>query len=134
MSRIQEAVAKLEDAKYGKPEGEQVASMLPDPTGYKILIALPEAEEKTAGGIVKADVTRRIEEVGSMCGFVLKLGEDAYSDPKRFPSGAYCKEGDWVMFRSYSGTRFSILGKEMRLINDDSVEAVVADPRGVTKI
>jgi len=134
MSRIHEAVAILEDAKYGKPEGEQVASMLPDPTGYKILIALPEAEEKTAGGIVKADVTRRIEEVGSMCGFVLKLGEDAYSDPKRFPSGAYCKEGDWVMFRSYSGTRFSILGKEMRLINDDSVEAVVADPRGVTKI
>jgi co-chaperonin GroES (HSP10) len=74
------------------------------------------------------------EEVGSIVGFVLKMGPDAYADAQRFPSGAYCKEGDWVLMRSYSGTRFSVHGKEFRLINDDSVEAVVEDPRGIVKV
>ena len=67
-------------------------------------------------------------------GFVLKLGSDAYQDDKRFPNGPYCKEGDFIIMRSYSGTRFKVHGKEFRLINDDSVEAVVEDPRGVMKI
>jgi co-chaperonin GroES (HSP10) len=68
-----------------------------------------------------------------MCGFVLKLGVDAYKDEKRFPSGPYCKEGDWVIFRAYSGTRVKIHDKEFRLINDDTVEAVVEDPRGIER-
>jgi co-chaperonin GroES (HSP10) len=113
---------------------QKTASQLPDPKGYKILIALPEPDEKTEGGILKAKQTMDVEEVGSICGFVLKLGTDAYKDESRFPNGPYCKEGDWVMMRSYSGTRFKIHGKEFRLINDDSVEAVVEDPRGIEKV
>jgi len=113
---------------------QKTASQLPDPKGYKILIALPEPDEKTEGGILKAKQTMDVEEVGSICGFVLKLGTDAYRDESRFPNGPYCKEGDWVMMRSYSGTRFKIHGKEFRLINDDSVEAVVEDPRGIQKV
>lgn len=113
---------------------QKTASQLPDPKGYKILIALPEPDEKTEGGIIKAKQTMDVEEVGSICGFVLKLGTDAYKDESRFPNGPYCKEGDWVMMRSYSGTRFKIHGKEFRLINDDSVEAVVEDPRGIEKV
>ena len=61
------------------------------------------------------------------------MGPDAYDDKKKFPNGPYCNEGDWVLMRSYSGTRFKIHGKEFRLINDDSVEAVVQDPRGIEK-
>jgi|TARA_R110000824_G_scaffold50815_2_gene141639 co-chaperonin GroES (HSP10) len=110
------------------------AQQLPDPKGYKILIALPEPEESTEGGIIKAAQTLYAEEVGSIVGFVLKMGPDAYADAQRFPSGAYCKEGDWVLMRSYSGTRFSVHGKEFRLINDDSIEAVVEDPRGIVKV
>ena len=72
--------------------------------------------------------------MGSICGFVLKIGPDAYKDKKRFPNGAYCAVGDWILMRSYSGTRFKIHEKEFRLINDDSVEAVVEDPRGVSKV
>ncbi len=75
-----------------------------------------------------------IEEIGSICGFVLKMGPDAYEDEKKFPHGPYCNEGDWILMRSYSGTRFKIHGKEFRLINDDSVEAVVEDPRGIEKV
>lgn len=111
----------------------KVASQLPKPTGYKILIALPDPEEKTEGGILKASSTLEAEEIGSIVGFVLAMGSDAYQSTARFPNGPYCKIGDWIMMRSYSGTRFKVHGKEFRLINDDSVEAVVEDPRGVVK-
>jgi co-chaperonin GroES (HSP10) len=111
----------------------KVASQLPKPTGYKVLIALPDPEEKTEGGIIKASQTLEAEEIGSIVGFVLAMGPDAYQSD-RFPSGPYCKTGDWIMMRSYSGTRFKVHGKEFRLINDDSVEAIVEDPRGVVKV
>ena len=118
----------------GSVKADTKPSQLPEPTGYKILIALPEVDEKTEGGIIKAQETMHLEEVGSIVGFVMKLGPDAYQDEKKFPNGAYCKEGDFVLMRSYSGTRFSIHGKEFRLINDDSVEAVIDDPRGIRKV
>jgi|TARA_R110002073_G_scaffold63730_6_gene159652 co-chaperonin GroES (HSP10) len=114
-------------------EEPSVASQLPEPQGYKILIALPEAEEKSEGGIIMADITRRVEETASIIGFVIKMGPDCYKDEKRFPNGAYCKEGDFVIMRAYSGTRMKIHGKEFRIINDDTVEAVVQDPTGIVK-
>ena len=125
------AAEKLEPS---EDESAEKAKQLPEPKGYKILIAMPGSEEKTEGGIIKATVTRQLEEVGAMYGMVLKLGPDAYADKKRFPNGPYCKEGELILMRSYSGTRFKIHGKEFRLINDDSVEAVIDDPRGLEKI
>ncbi len=117
-----------------EPEKEaRMARQLPDPTGYKLLIALPQSEEKSEGGIIKPKATRQIEEVGSIVGFVLKLGPDAYKDKKRFPNGPYCVKGDTILMRSYSGTRFTIHGQEFRLINDESVEATIEDPRGIRK-
>ena len=109
------------------------AKQLPEPSGYHILIGIPESEEKTDGGILKARQTIEIEETATIVGFVLKLGPDCYQDKKRFPSGPWCKEGDFIIMRAYSGTRISIHGKEFRLINDDTVEAVVEDPRGYTR-
>jgi len=137
MNRTQPSAIKLPDGSYDITPATLVpkmASQLPVPCGYKLLIMLPEPDEKTAGGIVKAKETLQVEEVGSICGFVLSMGPDAFKDEQRFPSGAYCKVGDWVMMRSYSGTRFTIHGKELRLINDESVEAIIDDPRGVAKI
>ena len=115
-------------------EEQKTASQLPEPKGYKLLIALPEPDEKTEGGILKSKQTMDIEEIGSICGIVLKMGPDAYNDESRFPHGPYCNEGEGILMRSYSGTRFKIHGKEFRLINDDSVEAVVEDPRGIEKV
>ena len=103
----------------------RVASKLPQPQGYKVLIAIPEISEKTDGGVLLPDELKKAEETASIVGFVMKLGPDAYSDINKFPHGPYCKEGDFVIFRSYSGTRVKIHGKEFRLINDDTVEAVV---------
>ena len=112
---------------------EKVASKLPKPQGYKILIGVPEVSDKTEGGVFMPDGLKSAEETASIIGFVMKLGPDAYADKDKFPNGAFCEEGDFVIFRSYSGTRFKIHGKEFRLINDDTVEAVVDDPRGYAR-
>jgi chaperonin GroES len=110
-------------------EAAQLDADLPVPKGYRILVALPDSQEKTAGGIIKPDDLRKKEETASMLGLVLDMGPDCYADEGRFPSGAYCKPGDWVIIRSYSGTRFKIKGREYRLINDDTVEGVVSNPK-----
>lgn len=117
-----------------KTTEEKVVTQLPEPKGYKILIGIPEVSNTTDGGVIMPDQHRMAEETASIVGFVIKMGPDAYNDKKRFPNGSYCNEGDFVIFRSYSGTRFKIHGKEFRLINDDTVEAVVDDPRGYTRV
>ena len=112
---------------------EQKAKQLPDPSGYRILCAIPDIEEKTAGGIFKSDLTIQYEELLTTVLFALKLGPDCYKDEKRFPSGPWCKEGDFILVRPHAGTRVKIHGKEFRIINDDAVEAVVEDPRGISR-
>jgi co-chaperonin GroES (HSP10) len=109
------------------------ATQLPEPSGYRILCAIPEIEEKYDSGIIKADATMHYEEVLSTVFFVVKMGPDCYKDPARFPSGAWCKVGDFILARPNSGTRLKIHGREFRIINDDSVEGVVEDPRGIKR-
>ena len=116
-----------------KVEDEQLMAKLPEPSGYRLLIAVPEISEKTEGGVFMPDQLKKAEETASIVGFVVKAGSEAYADVNKFPSGPWCKEGDFVIFRSYSGTRFKVMGKEFRLINDDTVEAVVEDPRGYSR-
>lgn len=116
-----------------KIEDVALRAKLPEPVGYKLLIAIPEVSEKTDGGVYMPDSLKQAEETASIIGFVLKVGAEAYTDPTKFPDGPWCREGDFVIFRSYSGTRFKVMGKEFRLINDDTVEAVVEDPRGYSR-
>jgi co-chaperonin GroES (HSP10) len=111
---------------------EERATQLPNPSGYHILVAIPEIEEKYESGLIKADTTKHFEEVLSTVFFVVKLGPDAYKG-ERFTSGPWCKEGDFILARPNSGTRLKIHGREFRLINDDSVEGVVDDPRGISR-
>jgi|TARA_R110002020_G_scaffold281325_2_gene497016 co-chaperonin GroES (HSP10) len=111
----------------------QLATQLPEPKGYKLLIALPEVAEATEGGIIKSLQSQHEESISTVVGWVMSMGPDAYANFSRFPTGPYCKVGDWVVFRAFSGTRIKIHGKEFRLINDDTVEAVVEDPRGVER-
>jgi co-chaperonin GroES (HSP10) len=112
---------------------EQKAKQVPDPATYHILCVLPDVEEEFESGLAKASQTMHFEEVLSPVLFVVKMGPDAYKDEKRFPSGPSCKVGDFVLVRPNTGTRIKIHGKEFRIINDDSVEAVVEDPRGITR-
>tara|TARA_Y100001951_G_scaffold7133_1_gene4548 strand:- start:482 stop:868 length:387 start_codon:yes stop_codon:yes gene_type:complete len=121
-------------AEIDTDQESQKSTQMPEPSGYKILIALPDVDEATEGGIIKAEETRYAESVATIVGFVLKMGPDCYKDQKRFPSGPWCSEGDFILMRTYTGTRFRIHGKELRLINDDSVEAVIDDPRGYERL
>jgi co-chaperonin GroES (HSP10) len=116
---------------YTKQEmPEEIQKKLPKPTGYKLLIATLEVSSKTDGGVYLPDQLKDAEQTASIIGYVIDMGPDAYTDADKFPHGPYCQVGDFVIFRSYSGTRFKIMDKEFRLINDDTVEAVVEDPRG----
>lgn len=112
---------------------EEKVKQLPDPSGYRILCAIPEIEKQHESGILKADETLRYEELLTTVLFVIRLGPDCYKDPSRFPSGPWCKEGDFVLVRPNAGTRLKIHGREFRIINDDSVEGVVQDPRGISR-
>jgi co-chaperonin GroES (HSP10) len=127
---LNEMVSPKEDT---EEKNLNYASQLPEPKGYKLLIALPEIEEVTEGGIIKSADSRYEESIATVVGWVMSMGPDAYVNYGRFPNGPYCQVGDWVVFRAFSGTRLKIHGKEFRLINDDTVEAVVEDPRGVER-
>ena len=109
------------------------AKLLPAPKGYRMLCAVPHVEEEFEGGLLKAEDTKRVEEQTTVVLFVVKMGELCYKDEERFPTGPWCKEGDFVLVRAYSGTRFKIHNREFRLINDDTVEGVVEDPRGYSR-
>lgn len=122
-----EAMAALSKAKG-------TATQMPRPCGHQILIALPEVEKEHEGGIVKAAATIQQEEVASVVGFVIAMGPSCYRNYAMFPTGPWCKVGDFVLIGAFRGARFKIHGKEMRLINDDAVLAVVSDPRGYSRI
>lgn len=113
---------------------EQRAKQLPKPQGYRILCAIPDVEKQFEGSdLLKPDDLIKKDEILTTILFVVELGPDCYKDPARFPTGAWCKPGDFVLVRPNAGTRLVIHGKEFRIINDDSVEAVVEDPRGITR-
>jgi len=121
-----EAAVKISDA--------ELELQLPRPVGYRVLVALPQPEETYEGtSILKTDTERSRDHIMSIIGLVVELGDQAYGDEERFPTGPWCKEGDYVMFRMNSGTRFTIGNIEYRLMNDDSIEAVVADPTGIQR-
>ena len=114
-------------------KAEEKATQLPKPSGYRILCAIPEAEKEFDSGLAKADETMRYEELLTTVLFVVDLGPDCYTDKERFPSGPWCKKGDFILVRPNAGTRLVIHNKEFRIINDDSVEGIVIDPRGIRR-
>jgi len=122
---------KIED---DKTQEVVLNEQIPKPVGYRILIALPSIDETYGeSGLLKSEQTMRDEYILSMIGVVLDVGDQAYADTERFPTGPWCKQGDYVMFRANSGTRFKVGRQEYRLINDDSIEAVVNDPSKITR-
>ena len=128
-SHIQPVDKPAEDA---APETK--ATALPTPSGYKLLCVVPDVTDTFENStIVKAESYMRSEEHGTTVLFVLRMGPDAYKDTAKFPSGPWCKQGDFILVRTYTGTRVKIFGKEFRLINDDQVDAVVDDPRGISR-
>jgi len=122
--------------KIEKQEQEEVVleKQIPKPVGYRVLVALPGIDENFGeGSIAKATQTMREEYILSMVGAVIDMGDQAYTDEARFPTGPWCKVGDYVMFRTNTGTRFRVGQQEYRMMNDDSIEAIVDDPGAISR-
>jgi len=116
-----------------RPESleQSVLDRIPTPTGWRIAILPYRGPEKTKGGIVLADETQKRTQLATICGYVLKLGDLAYKDDAKFPTGPWCKEGDWIVFGRYAGSRISIDGGEIRILNDDEIIGRINDPSDV---
>jgi len=128
-----------EEAKTAEPTKEplnpenikSVVDELPTPTGWRLLVLPFTPKEKTSGGIIIAQESLDRLRIATNCGYVLKIGPLAYHDKERYPTGPWCKKGDWVIFARYAGSRLPIEGGEVRILNDDEVLGTIPDPESV---
>jgi len=122
----------LED-KYKEPLSPEniQKSQLPAPSGWRLLVLPFTPKEKTKGGILIAQEALDKLRIATNCGYVLKMGPLTYHDKEKFPTGPWCKKGDWVIFARYAGSRLPIEGGEVRILNDDEVLGTIKDPESV---
>jgi len=113
---------------------EETIDRLPQPTGWRVLILPYQGKKQSDGGILLTNKTRETEALATVCGYVLRIGPDAYKDQGKFSAGNWCKQGDWVIFGRYAGSRFKIEGGEVRLLNDDEILATIADPADIIHV
>ena len=110
---------------------QNVVDQLPEPSGWRMLVLPFTPREKTKGGIIFSQESLDKARIATNCGYVIKMGPLAYGDKEKFPTGPWCKKGDWVIFARYAGSRLPIEGGEVRLLNDDEVLGTVKDPESV---
>jgi len=113
---------------------ESVLDLIPQPTGWRIALLPYRGATTTKGGIVLAKETQERNQLATNVGCVLKMGPLAYADASKFPDGPWCKEGDWVIFGRYAGSRIQIDGGEIRLLNDDEILGAISDPESILHI
>ena len=130
--KYQTAAELTEDKKVLDPETiENQRDQLPEPSGWRILVLPFTPKEKTKGGIIIAQESLEKLRIATNCGYVIKMGPLAYHDKEKFPTGPWCKKGQWVIFARYAGSRLPIEGGEVRLLNDDEVLGTIENPESV---
>jgi co-chaperonin GroES (HSP10) len=110
---------------------KSVVDDLPTPSGWRLLVLPFTPKEKTSGGIIISQESLDRLRIATNCGYVLKIGPLAYYDKEKYPTGPWCKKGDWVIFARYAGSRLPIEGGEVRILNDDEVLGTIPDPESV---
>ena len=114
------------------PKGiEEYLKQLPDPVGYRMLVRPYSGEKKTEGGIILTDDTSEKIQMTTVCALVVKMGDLCYQDKEKFPSGAWCKEGTFVVYGRYSGSRFQTKFGEHRILNDDEIIGTIGKPEDI---
>ena len=128
----EQQVESVEEAKrIDETNVSDIKDELPQPSGWRLLVLPFTPKEKTKGGIIIAQESLDKARIATNCGYVVKMGPMAYGDKEKFPTGAWCKQGDWVIFARYAGSRLPIEGGEVRLLNDDEVLGTIKDPESV---
>lgn len=138
-----EEVQKGVDALYVKPEErvfdpskleKSLLERMPTPTGWRMLILPYRGKGKTSGGVYLPEKVQDDAQLTTVVGYVLKQGDLCYKDSEKFPDGPWCKQGDWVIFARYAGSRFRIDGGEVRILNDDEILATIGDPEDILSL
>ena len=125
---IEEAAKQTAEQKAKEEPSKTNLDKLPNPTGWRILVMPFQVKEETAGGIIIAQETLDRARAAVQVGYVLKMGPLCYEDKDKYPTGAWCKEKDWVIFARYAGSRMGIDGGEIRMLNDDEILGTIEDP------
>lgn len=112
-------------------QAESMKERLPKPTGWRVIVLPYAGARQTKGGIELAAQTIERQQLTTTCAYVLAVGPLAYQDTSKFPDGAWCKEGDWIIFGRYAGARMMIDGGEIRILNDDEILAKIKDPEDI---
>ena len=117
---------------------KEIIDRLPQPTGWRVLIAPFNPPKKSKGGILLNQKTLDEDAIQTNVGYVLRMGPLAYADKERYPTGPWCEEKQWVIFARYAGSRFRLndekraaFGSEVRILNDDEILARILDPEDV---
>lgn len=135
LGALEEAYVAAEDRVFDPSKlPDSAIDRLPQPTGWRILILPFQGKKKSEGGVIIPDQVRERESLATVCGYVLRMGPDCYADAAKFAAGPWCKQGDWVIFGRYAGSRFKIEGGEVRLINDDEILATISDPNDIIHV
>ena len=127
----EQKVESVEVKRVDETNVGDIKNELPVPSGWRLLVLPFTPKEKTKGGIIIAQESLDKARIATNCGYVVKMGPMAYGDKEKFPTGPWCKEGDWVIFARYAGSRLPIEGGEVRLLNDDEVLGTIKDPESV---
>ena len=128
----EQQVESVEEAnRVDETNVSDIKDELPQPSGWRLLVLPFTPKEKTKGGIIIAQESLDKARIATNCGYVVKMGPMAYGDKEKFPTGPWCKKGDWVIFARYAGSRLPIEGGEVRLLNDDEVLGTIKDPESV---
>ena len=125
---------KFKNPSKGIDPDRKELQKLPQPVGWRILVLPFKAQEKTKGGVILTDKTVEDSQLTASVALVLSTGPDAYNDKEKFPNGPWCKQGDWVVFGRYAGSRLKIEGGEVRLLNDDEILGTVETPEDILTI
>lgn len=127
-------VSKTERVLDPSKADESLLARMPAPTGWRMMILPYRGKGKTQGGVHLPDSVVDDGQIQTVVGYVLKQGPLCYKDEEKFPDGAWCKSGDWVIFARYAGSRFKIDGGEVRILNDDEILATINDPEDILSL
>ncbi len=98
------------------------------PRGYQLLILLWRPSEQDANGLYTTDQEIKNTTQSTMIGQVLRMGDDAFQDQHRFPSGPLVTYGEWAVFRGSERQRIRKNGHDLAFVNDDRFLGIDTNP------
>ena len=115
----------------GPKQTEEYLKLLPKPVGYRILVRPYQPKQKTKGGLYLTEKTLETQQLTTVVGLVVKMGDLCYKDKEKFPTGAWCELGQFVVYGRYSGARFKTKYGEHRILNDDEIIGTINKPEDI---